>query len=475
MKIDQRSTSIWFLATLALIVGVAVLSYTSVRRAGADMESALHSQDAVMRIKAALASLDEADKLRNSCLGSGNVCRPGSRAGGPGCAASYNAAAHTANERINQAEKHMDADSVTVLHKIGPLEDVREGAAPPLPEAKPVFQYRHGRRIAVRRAPAAHVAASTCGDWRGQAEKTENLRHALAAAALDEGNRQQNRADRLKSAMRQSALAIAFGTVLTLALLLWIFYLLNREIAERRMARRQLKDSLDRVVLSNTELEQFAYVASHDLQEPLRTVTSYLQLLATRYRGRMDSDADEFIEFAVDAARRMQNMINGMLEYSRISTRKRPAETVDCNELMDHVKADLQLAIEDSGAQLHYIKLPVIRADSRQLLQLFENLINNALKFRRNGAAPAIRIAAASKREEWQFSVADNGIGIAKENYARIFEIFQRLNPPDRYPGNGMGLAVAKKIVERHNGRIWLDSDLGRGTTFHFTIPKHQV
>lgn len=222
---------------------------------------------------------------------------------------------------------------------------------------------------------------------------------------------------------------------------------------------------------SNAELQQFAYIASHDLQEPLRMVTSYLQLLERRYQGRLDSDADDFIQYAVDGALRMRTLINDLLAYSRIGTRGHPFELTSCNAAITHAIANLKVAIEESAAVVTYQDLPTLQADPTQLIQLFQNLISNAIKFR-SEVSPQIRIAANRQADAWLFSVQDNGIGIDSQYAERIFVIFQRLNNRVDYAGTGIGLAVCKKIVERHGGKIWVQSELGKGATFYFTVPE---
>ncbi|MBD2109622.1 response regulator [Nodosilinea sp. FACHB-13] len=222
---------------------------------------------------------------------------------------------------------------------------------------------------------------------------------------------------------------------------------------------------------SNAELQQFAYIASHDLQEPLRMVTSYLQLLERRYKGQLDADADDFIQFAVDGALRMRTLINDLLTYSRIGTRGHAFELTSCTAAVEQAIANLQLAIEESGAVVTYPDLPLVQADPTQLVQLFQNLIGNAIKF--HGEAPVrIAIAVSQTEDDWLFSVQDNGIGLDPQYADQIFVIFQRLNNRTHYPGTGIGLAVCKKIVERHGGRIWVEADLDQGSTFYFTIPQ---
>jgi signal transduction histidine kinase len=221
---------------------------------------------------------------------------------------------------------------------------------------------------------------------------------------------------------------------------------------------------------SNEELEQFAYVASHDLQEPLRIVASYAQLLEMRYRDKLDADADDFIAYIVSGVKRMQQLIEDLLNYSRVGTRGRAFKPVDCNRIVAAACENLAAAIGECGATVAYDSLPTVTADASQLTQLFQNLIGNAVKFRADNA-PVVNILAARDTDRWVFSVKDNGIGIPREYGDRIFAVFQRLHGTDKYPGTGIGLAIARKIVERHGGVIWVDSQIEEGATFRFTIP----
>ncbi len=233
---------------------------------------------------------------------------------------------------------------------------------------------------------------------------------------------------------------------------------------------RQLSKNAQELERSNADLQHFAYIASHDLQEPLRMVSSYMQLLSRRYQGKLDADADEFIGFAVDGAKRMQALINALLSYSRVGTQGKALEPTDCEKILDDTLQALKNAIADSGAQISRAALPTVMADATQLGQLFQNLIANAIKFR-NHHAPVVRISAERKGAEWAFTVADNGIGFEPEYADRVFVMFQRLHGKDAYPGTGIGLAVCKKIVERHGGKIWVESKPGEGASFHFTLP----
>jgi light-regulated signal transduction histidine kinase (bacteriophytochrome) len=221
---------------------------------------------------------------------------------------------------------------------------------------------------------------------------------------------------------------------------------------------------------SNAELEQFAYVASHDLQEPLRKVASFTQLLQQRYGGRLDDRADQYIGFAVDGARRMQTLINDLLAFSRVGRLEQPHTSVACDELVERVRADLSTAIEESGATIEAGGLPTVSGDPGLLRIVFQNLIGNAIKFR-GDAAPVVRLTAERDGAFWRFRCADNGIGIDPEYADRIFVLFQRLHPRTTYEGTGIGLAMCRKIVEYHGGRMWLDTAYTGGSAFCFTLP----
>jgi signal transduction histidine kinase len=245
---------------------------------------------------------------------------------------------------------------------------------------------------------------------------------------------------------------------------------LVKEIAERKLAMAALAAKEERLRRSNTELEQFAYVASHDLQEPLRMVGSYTQLLSRRYKGKLDADADEFIGFAVDGVTRMQRLINDLLQYSRVETKGREPEPTQSEPALEHALANLKMTIEDNQATVTHDPLPTVMADDRQLEQLFQNLVGNAIKF--HGAEPPkVHVRAERSSGGWTFAVKDNGIGIEPQYFDRVFQVFQRLHTMKEYPGTGIGLAVCKKIVERHGGRIWVESEPGKGTSFLFTLP----
>ena len=267
----------------------------------------------------------------------------------------------------------------------------------------------------------------------------------------------------------------------------WFIHGVAFDITELKTAEAQLKKAHDELEVrvqertaelaaankelasSNAELEQFAYVASHDLQEPLRMITSFTQLLVSRYRGNLDTDADEFIHFIADGAKRMSSLINDLLEYSRVGTRGRPLSPTDCSTVFELACNNLRVAIEEAGATITSDPLPKVMGDEIQLIQLFQNLIGNAVKFR--GEQPVeVHVGVEPQKGNWLFRISDNGIGIEPQHAERIFIIFQRLHNRLQYPGTGIGLAICKKIVERHGGRIWVESEPGAGATFCFLL-----
>lgn len=254
----------------------------------------------------------------------------------------------------------------------------------------------------------------------------------------------------------------------------YVIDITQRKKAENKLlkAHQELKQKAVELKQSNDELEQFAYVASHDLQEPLRMVASYTQLLARRYKDELDEDANDFIEYAVDGVKRMHALLNDLLQFSRVGTRAKPFRKVDINKVVQDALQNLEKYIEEHDAEIIIESfLPKLSVDKLQLTQLFQNLIQNAIKFKKNGR-PRVRISACELEDCWQFDISDNGMGIDEKHQERIFVIFQRLHSRDSYNGSGIGLAICKKIVGRHGGDIWVDSELGKGATFHFTIAK---
>ncbi|MCC5845482.1 MAG: hypothetical protein JJU05_14630 [Verrucomicrobia bacterium] len=261
------------------------------------------------------------------------------------------------------------------------------------------------------------------------------------------------------------------GGTAGLVILTGVLILLNRENVYRSRAEARLSEAVAELKRSNQELEQFAYVASHDLQEPLRMISSYLQLIEARYADKLDQDGHEFIGYAVDGAVRMRNLINDLLTLSRIRAREKPFEAVEMNKVMEEVLQDLRLKVEALDAEIQVEALPVVQGDPVQLSLLMRNLLSNALKF--HGKDPVrIRVGVRRRGGVWEFLVQDNGVGIAREHFERIFVIFQRLHARDAFPGTGIGLAICRRVVERHGGSIRVESVPEHGSTFYFTLPS---
>lgn len=249
----------------------------------------------------------------------------------------------------------------------------------------------------------------------------------------------------------------------------------NTDIAERKQYEDLLRRTAEELARSNHELEQFAYVASHDLQEPLRQVRSFVGLLKERFAGKLEGKTARYFEFVYEGAERMSNLVSDLLAYSHVGAREQKGEMVSCQRALDSALANLRASIEETGARITHDELPTLRADRTRLTQVFQNLVGNAIKFRRDGLTPQIHIGCRRDDGNWVFAIRDNGIGIEPEQHDRVFVIFQRLHGREKYPGTGIGLAICKKIIEQHGGRIWLESMPGEGSTFYFTLPEDRV
>jgi light-regulated signal transduction histidine kinase (bacteriophytochrome) len=248
-----------------------------------------------------------------------------------------------------------------------------------------------------------------------------------------------------------------------------------RDITTRKKAEAELLQNVQDLHRSNEELEQFANIASHDLQEPLRMVASYTQLLSRRYKGKLDDDADEFISYAVDGAARMQRLIQDLLAYSRVGSKARSLACTSSEDALGQALQNLHVVIEESGAVVTHDPLPPVMADEVQLIQLFQNLIGNAIKYQDSGA-PRVQISATrSTDKRWAFAVQDNGLGIEAKYFEKIFGMFQRLHKREEFAGTGIGLAICKKIVERHGSRITVESQIGAGSTFRFALAESEA
>jgi PAS domain S-box-containing protein len=245
------------------------------------------------------------------------------------------------------------------------------------------------------------------------------------------------------------------------------------DITEIKKAEEELKRLSEELARSNAALKDFAYIASHDLKKPLQTIESFSKLLARRYKGKLDAKADEFISYIVEGVQRLQMLIKDLLEYSQIETKAKNIKPTDFSFIVEEAMSNMKTAIDESNAVVTYNKMPTIMSDPQQMISLFQNLIDNAINFRSN-KAPRVRISAERKGDEWVFAIRDNGIGIDPKDFEKIFVMFQRLHGSTDYPGTGIGLSICKKIVERHGGRIWLESETAKGSTFYFTIPDRK-
>ncbi|AVM72571.1 sensor histidine kinase [Magnetospirillum gryphiswaldense] len=304
------------------------------------------------------------------------------------------------------------------------------------------------------------------GDLRIVSYRTIPGRNLVVCASVSQ--------DEAMAPWRQRSWATLITAVLVLGLLAALSRVMAREIRRDRMVNQALRAANRDLSRSNADLEQFAYVASHDLKEPLRNIASYVQLLQRRYQGRLDEDADAFIGYTVDGVRRMQMIINELLVYSRIGTGPLTRGAVQTGVLVSTALANLKAVIAEAGAVVE-VKgpLPVVVGDAGQLSSVFQNLISNGLKYRRDDIRPELTVAVAEQGEFWRFSIIDNGIGIDPQYHRQIFELFKRLHARDRYTGTGIGLAVCQRVIERHGGEIWVESVPGQGASFHFTLPKN--
>ena len=373
----------------------------------------------------------------------------------------HNDEALLASEKKVRAVMDSAPDAIVITNDKGQIQMVNLQANKLFGYSRSEFMDRDLSALVVGRATSAEGAAEADASSRLAGDRA--FRDMRSMATRFDGVRKDGTSFPLD--LSRSPLNIGSEHLLISAI---------RDRTEREQAEEAMrKFSLD-LARSNAELERFAYVASHDLQEPLRMVSSYTQLLAKRYKGKLDSNADEFINYAVDGASRMQKLINDLLALSRVGTQAKPSEPVNTAVTLARVLSDLGPAIEGAGATVVAPEnMPTVLADATQIGQLFQNLIGNALKFR--GATPPrvdIRVAPADDGGFWQFAFQDNGIGIEPQYFERIFVIFQRLHNKESYPGTGIGLAICKKIVERLGGQLWVDSKVGEGTTFLFTLPK---
>ncbi|MEW6497319.1 MAG: CHASE3 domain-containing protein [Cyanobacteriota bacterium] len=473
-KGKHRSPKIWTVekktltglgVASAILLSINALSYWSVIKNKEASDLVTQSRKRAQKLESVLSTLKDAETGQRGYLltGQESYLKP------------YNIAVKTIAQQIKELEKLTAAypSQQQQIKRIEPLVVAK------LAELKQTIDLRKNRGF--------DAAVKTVLTHEGQ-QLMEQIREQFQQLQVENNQQFQQRLERREKDTRRLQYILSGGILLNLLAFYLVYRAIQQEMIKRRQAEAslqqlneeleyrvqertaQLKDANANLIRSNQELEQFAYVASHDLQEPLRAVNSYAQLLARKYQGNLDAKADKYINYLVEGATRMQQLINDLLEFSRVGTRGKELGLIDCEKLLSQVLQNLKVAIAENNAVITHDSLPTVMGDETQLLQLFQNLISNAIKFRRE-EPPQVHISVQQGEKEWRFAVRDNGIGMESEYFDRIFTIFQRLHSKSEYPGTGIGLAVCKKIVERHGGRIWVESQLGSGTGFYFTLP----
>src|SRR5579862_5374257 len=453
-----------FGAALAILIFIGVLSYRSMVRNDEDRQWVTHSHRVLEQVDTVVTDLLNAETGERGFIltGESSFLKP------------YTEALAHVNEDVGELRRITSDNPIQrqAVDRVDPLISERLGML--------------RERIEVRKKEGLVSGAEMVRQGPGKLYM-DRIREQFDGMKQEENRLLILRTDEAFKSSRNTRIVIVTGDILAIAFLCLAGIVVGQEMEQRRGAEmevRTLNTNLEMRVAertaelnerakdlarSNSELQQFAYVASHDLQEPLRMVASFTQLLAKRYGDKLDDDARDFINYAVDGATRMQTLISDLLNYSRVGTQGKPLVPTDSRTLLKRVLESLQISIEESGAVIVSDTLPVVMADPQQLGQLFQNLIINAIKFHGKDV-PRIRISSERNGKEWKFSVQDNGIGISPEHADRIFIIFQRLHTKTEYPGTGIGLAICKKIVERHGGRIWIEPSPEGGASFCFTM-----
>jgi len=452
------------LAAASLLLFAASLSYRSLLRNADDRQWVVHTYQVMAKLDGVLQGMTDAETGERGYIITGE----------DSYLAPYQRGLNEVREGI-AATRKLTADNLERQHSLDALEPIIAERLRELQE-----------RIQVRRDAGLAAGAAAVREGAGK-EYMDQVRATISAMKSAEEGLLARRSSELDTSSRKTRAVLVLGELLAVVFLAIAGLIIHAEMRNRRQAEeevRKLNADLERKVAertaelaerakdlerSNMELQQFAYVASHDLQEPLRTIASFTQLLAKRYADKLDDKAREFIAFAVDGSKRMQTLINDLLSFSRVGTQGRSLVPVPADAVLNAVLKNLKRGIEESRAIITRDPLPVVLADELQLSQLLQNLIGNAIKFRREDTVK-VHIAADRSATGWNISVRDNGIGVAPEHSERIFVIFQRLHTKTQYPGTGIGLAICKKIAERHGGRIWLEPTPGGGSTFIFSI-----
>lgn len=454
---------------MAILTLVGILSYRSLIRNDEDRLWVTHTHLVLEKLDAVLTDLLDAETGQRGYILTGE----------PSYLEPYSEALSLVDHDVKEI-RELTADNPVQQHSQDRLEQLI---------TLKLAELRYRIEIRERRGLVAGAEGVRQGSGK---ESMDQIRAQIAAMREEENRLLAQRSNEADASARTTRIVIVSGEILAVVFLWLAGGIVGREMERRRRAEeniRELNVGLERRVAertaelaqraqdlarSNSELQQFAYVASHDLQEPLRMVASFTQLLAKRYRDQLDDDARDFINYAVDGATRMQTLISDLLSYSRVGTQGKSLASTDSEALLRRVLDSLRFAVEESGAVIVHDPLPMVIADPQQLGQLLQNLLTNAIKFH-GEEPPHIHISAERNGSDWKISVRDNGIGISQEHADRIFVIFQRLHTKTEYPGTGIGLAICKKIVERHGGRIWIEPSPGGGTTFCFTIPGAEI
>ena len=449
---------------LGILLALAVLSYRSILGNATDRQWVIHTYEVQQELDLLAADLLKAETEQRGFI----LSRDDSYLAG------YNSAQVHSREEVAEL-RGLTADNPNQQRSLDALE--------PLISRKFAVL---GERIEIRKQSGLEAAADSVRQGAGR-QLMDEIQAVITQMSAEEARLLTRRTKDLETSSRQTQKVILFGNGLAILFLASAGWLIRNEFVRRRLAEDELRllnlslearvtertaelaERAKDLARSNAELQQFAYVASHDLQEPLRMVASFTQLLAKRYSDKLDQDARDFISYAVDGATRMQILITDLLAFSRVGTQGKPLEPTDCDAVLNRVLIGLKLAVEERNTIIRRDPLPRVMSDPVQLGQLFQNILTNAMKF--CGPNPRIYISATQSGENWKFSFRDNGIGISPEHSERIFVIFQRLHTKTEYPGTGIGLAICKKIVERHGGRIWVEPSPGGGSVFCFTIP----
>jgi signal transduction histidine kinase len=472
----QRKLIGGVLAAATLLLFVAGFSYWRLVRTAEDRQWVVHTYQVMGRLDGILQGMTDAETGERGYILTGD----------DSYLAPYQRGLSEVRESFAAVRK-FTTDNLSQQRSLDALESILAERLKELQE-----------RIQVRREAGLLAGATAVREGVGK-EYMDRVRATVGEMKSEEERLLTLRSAELDVSSQKTRTALVSGELLGLFFLGIAGLVVHSEMRHRRQAEnevRQLNADLERKVAertaelaerakdlerSNMELQQFAYVASHDLQEPLRTIASFTQLLAKRYGDKLDDKAREFIAFAVDGSKRMQTLINDLLSFSRVGTQGRPLVPISTDAVLDSVLKNLKRGIEENRAIITRDPLPTVLADELQLGQILQNLIGNAIKFRRDGGV-TVHIGAERTATGWNISVRDNGIGVAPEHSERIFVIFQRLHTKTQYPGTGIGLAICKKIAERHGGRIWLEPTPGGGSTFIFSIadggsyePKEQI